>query len=290
MPIPLFTPKVSVHPPTASNESSRTNFVRARSTLMDPLAPSDGATEVQLFHQQVRHYGHDFISFISAGLRETPTGLSITLETIEWPESQVSQVWFVGSTDLATEQAVLRFFQSDVGKRALGSDAVEFKLASSPLRLPGIQAQFTTAATPPQDGQEAVTTSESTSPPSHPHIGIPTDTGGGLPAAFTAADRPLQDGQEVVIASESTTLPHSQACVPAAPATSGWLQVSPHMHFSQVLRVKPRDQQAHADSRYLRGWLVDPNKSTVHGRVAAIVGAREYLVTPLADLRVEGET
>ncbi|KAK4034060.1 hypothetical protein C8A01DRAFT_49479 [Parachaetomium inaequale] len=182
------------------------------------------------FHHQVRQHGDELISF-----------------SIEYPESQVNWVWLVGSADLATEQAVLQFFQTDVGKRSLESDVVEFKLASTLLRLPGSQA--------------------AEDPICHP------------PAGLTAATVPLQNGQEVTIMSGSGSPPHVPAiCVPVA--TGGWLQVSPRMHFSHLLLVKPQDQQTHADPAYLRGWLVAANKSTVHRHVAAIVGARGYLVAP----------
>lgn len=66
---------------------------------------------------------------------EPPSGLSIALETIEWPEPLANWVWFVGGADAATDRAVLRFFRADVGKRALGADGIELKLASALLRL-----------------------------------------------------------------------------------------------------------------------------------------------------------
>jgi hypothetical protein len=116
----------------------------------------------------------------------------------------------VGSADPATERAVLRFFQTDVGKRALNADGVEFKLASALLRLPSGQ---------PND---SVT----------------------YPAGFTPAAAPLQDGREVVIVPQpaSTNLSHSHICISAT--AGGWLQVSPHTHLEQLSLVKPRDQQA----------------------------------------------
>jgi hypothetical protein len=163
------------------------------------------------FHRQVRQYGDDLISFVSAELRGPPAGLSITLEGFKDPDSQATWVWFVGSADPAIEQAVLRFFQTDAGKRALKSDVVEFKLASTLLRLPGSQ--------PAED-------------PNCHH-----------PAGLTAATATLQDGQEFMIVSEDESPPHAPArCV--AVATGGWLQVSPRMHFSHVLLVKARNQQA----------------------------------------------
>ncbi|KAK4121893.1 hypothetical protein N657DRAFT_698349 [Parathielavia appendiculata] len=219
---------------------------------MDQLSPLNHNISIQAaFHHQVRQYGQELISFVSAEMHRPPLGLSVTLETIEWPESLVNWVWFVGSADSATEQAVMRFFQTDVGKRALSADTTEFKFVAS----------------------------EFQSPPPHSQTDVPVATGGELPAAFTVAIAPLQGSQEVVIMSESASLPHSHTCISGM--TGGWLLVSPTSHFSQVLLVKPRDQQAHADPRYLRGWLVDPARSMVYGRVAAIVANCGYLVTPL---------
>ncbi|KAK4102459.1 hypothetical protein N658DRAFT_338571 [Parathielavia hyrcaniae] len=250
---------------------------------MDPSASST-ASIYDAYHHQVGQYGPELISFVSAELGRPPLGLSITLETIEWPESQVNHFWSVGSAELATERAVLRFFHTDAGKRALCADTVEFKLASALLRLPGIQTDLTTAAAQHQDGQGFVVASESTSTswpqaPSHPEV--PAATIGDLPTGCIAAAGPLQDGQEVVIASESASLPVSHTCFPAA--TDGWLQVSPQEHFSKVLLARPRDQQVRdAGLEYLGGWLVDnTDRSTVYGRVGAIVGNRGYLVTPL---------
>jgi hypothetical protein len=163
------------------------------------------------FHRQVRQYGDELISFVSAELRGPTSGLSITLEGFKNPESQATWLWFVGSADPAIEQAVLRFFQTDAGKNALKSDVVEFKLASTLLRLPGSKAEYPICH--------------------HP---------AGLTTATTAT---LQDGQEFMIVSEGESPPHAPArCV--AVATGGWLQVSPRMHFSHVLLVKPLDQQA----------------------------------------------
>ncbi|KAH6848115.1 hypothetical protein B0I37DRAFT_157491 [Chaetomium sp. MPI-CAGE-AT-0009] len=210
---------------------------------MDPLPPSDTMIRDE-FHRQVRQYGHELSSFVSTELNGPPSGLSITLETIEWPGSSVNWVWFAGSADLAIERAVLRFFQTDVGKRALSADGVEFKLASAPLRLPSGQADDCLS-----------------------------------PEGFTPAAALLQDGQEIVIVSQSADLSHSHMCIPAT--TGGWLQLSPHTHLEQLSVIKPRDQQADADPRYLGGWVVDPNGPVVYGQVAAIVGNRGYLVAPL---------
>ena len=55
---------------------------------MDPL-PSCDARIRDGFHFQVRQYGHELSAFVSAELGRPPSGLSITLETIEWPESRV---------------------------------------------------------------------------------------------------------------------------------------------------------------------------------------------------------
>jgi hypothetical protein len=140
-------------------------FKTARSNSMDPL-PSSNYSDAgiwDIFHRQLNQYGHELSSFVSAELGEPPSGLSITLETIEWPESLANWVWCVGSADPATERAVLRFFQTDVGKRALSADGVEFKLASALLRLPSGQpndsltypAGFTPAAAPLQDGRRS---------------------------------------------------------------------------------------------------------------------------------------
>ena len=157
------------------------------------------------FHDQIRQYGQEIISFVSEELRGPPLGISITLERLEWPEGQVNWVWFVGSADNNTEQAVLRFFRTDAGKRAMisnGPDPIEFKLASTLLRLPASQAEDLV-----------------------------------LPAAFTAAVTPLRDDQEAMILSKS---PPHPICVSAG--TNGWLQVSPHMQFSQVLFLKLQEQ------------------------------------------------
>ncbi|KAH6632506.1 hypothetical protein F5144DRAFT_574291 [Chaetomium tenue] len=210
---------------------------------MDPLSSSDARIRDE-FHLQVRQYGHDLGAFVSAELGRPPSGLSITLETIEWPESQVNWTWFVGSADSDIERAVLRFFQTEIGKRALNADGVEFKVASAPLRPPSNQADHRL-----------------------------------YPAGYTTATAPLQGGQEVVIAAESASLPLSHVCV--ATATDGWLQVSPYTDLAQVLVVKPQNEQANADLRYLGGWVVSPTTSTVHGHIAAIVGNRGYLVAPL---------
>ena len=179
---------------------------------MDPLCSSDHshARIWDMFHRQLDQHGHELSSFVSTELGEPPSGLSITLETIEWPESLVNWKWFVGSADPAVERSVLRFFQTDVGKRALSADGVEFKLASALLRLPSNQ---------PDDFLTC-------------------------PAGFTPAAAPLQDGQSVVIVPQpaSTNLPHSHICIPAT--TGGWLQVSPRTHLEQLSVAKPQDQQA----------------------------------------------
>ncbi|KAK3293627.1 uncharacterized protein B0H64DRAFT_405120 [Chaetomium fimeti] len=177
---------------------------------MDLQPPSDAMIR-DGFHRQVGQYGHELSSFVSAELGGPPSGLSITLETIEWPESvsgsPANWVWFVGSADLAVERAVLRFFQTDVGKRALSADGVEFKLGSAPLRLPSDSANNCLC-----------------------------------PAEFIPATAPLQDGQEVVIVFQPASLTRSHICIPAT--TGGWLQVSPHTHLEQITAVKPRDQRA----------------------------------------------
>lgn len=181
---------------------------------MDSLPLSDARIR-DGFHLQVRQYGHELSAFVSAELGGPPLGLSITLENIEWPESQINWVWFVGSADPEIERAVLRFFQTDVGKRALGADVVEFKLASALLRLPSNQAE------------------------NRP-----------CPAGFALATAPLQDGEEVVITSESASLFDSHACIPDM--TEGWLQFSPHTDLAQLLVVKSREQRASKSRRCSR--------------------------------------
>ena len=181
---------------------------------MDPL-PSCDARIRDGFHLQVRQYGPELSAFVSAELGRSPSGLSITLETIAWPESQVNWIWSVGSADLDIERAILRFFQTDVGKRALSADVAEFKLSSALLRLPSNQAQHRLC-----------------------------------PAGYTLATAPLQGCQEVVIAPESTTLPHSHICLAAE--TSGWLQVSPYTNLAQLLVIKPQDERASKSRRSSR--------------------------------------
>ncbi|KJR87557.1 uncharacterized protein SPSK_01953 [Sporothrix schenckii 1099-18] len=194
------------------------------------------------FHHQVGQHGHELLSFVAEKLRNASPGISITLGRLEMPASQVNWLWCVGSADQATEQAVLHFFQTDAGKRALvsdGPDTVEFKLASVLLRLP----------------------------PSHAEDPV-------LPEDLAAAAGPLRDGQEAIIYSKA---PPHPICIPAR--TSGWLQVSPHVQFSRV-SVLQLQEQAHIEN--LGSWLVSTDASTVYGNVAAISGSRSILVTPLA--------
>ncbi|OAA63455.1 hypothetical protein SPI_03618 [Niveomyces insectorum RCEF 264] len=212
---------------------------------MDPKSSGilpDGIYEQ--FHHQIRQHGHELLAFVAQELRGPPPGISITLERLELPVSQVNWLWLVGSTDPATEQAVLRFFQTDAGKKALmceAPDAVEFKLASTLLRL-----------APPSPADDPV-----------------------LPADLAAAAAPLRGDEECMILTEA---PPHPICVPAH--TGGWLQVAPHTQFSQV-SVFSLQGQAPAHTGILRAWLVHTTASTVHGHVAAIVGARSVLVTPL---------
>ncbi len=155
------------------------------------------------FHHQIRQHGHELLSFVAEELHGAPSGIAITIERLEWPESQVNWVWFVSVVDTVIEQAVLRFFQTDAGKRALlsdGPDAVQFKLATALLHLPTSQAEDPI-----------------------------------LPEGLTAAATPLRGNQEVVILSGSPGQPHT-VCISAE--TNGWLQVSPHMQFSQVLYLR----------------------------------------------------
>ena len=112
----------------------------AGNNSIDPLSSNDARIRDR-FHLQVRQYGHELIAFISAELGRPPSGLSSTLETIEWPESQINWIWSVGSADLDIERATLRFFLTDPGKRALSVDVTEFKLSSAPLRLPSNQPE-----------------------------------------------------------------------------------------------------------------------------------------------------
>ncbi len=160
---------------------------------------------LERFHHQIRQHGPELLSFVTKELHGPPSGIAITLERLEWPESQVNWVWFVSVADTAIEQAVLRFFQTDAGRRALvsdGPDAVEFKLATTLLHLPASQAEDPI-----------------------------------LPEDLTAAAAPLRVDQEVMILSRSP--PHT-ICVPAK--TNGWLQVSPHLQFSQVVYLRFQGQ------------------------------------------------
>ena len=168
------------------------------STLVPP-------TIQERFHHQIRQHGHELLSFVTEELHGAPSGIAITLERLEWPESQVNWVWFISVVDTAIEQAVLHFFQTDAGKRALvsdGPDAVQFKLATTLLHLPVSQAEDPV-----------------------------------FPEDMTAAATPLPGDQEVMILSGSP--PHT-ICVPAE--ASGWLQVTPHLQFSQVLYLRFQGQ------------------------------------------------
>jgi hypothetical protein len=181
---------------------------------MDPLTSCDAKIR-DGFHHQVREYGHELSAFVSAELGRPPSGLSITLETIEWPESQVNWIWSVGSANLDIERVILRFFQTDAGKRALSADVAKFKLSSAPLRLHSNRADHVL-----------------------------------YPAGYTLATATLQGCAEVVIASECASLPYSHVCIAAV--TGGWLQVSPYTYLAQVLVVKPQDEQASKSRRCLR--------------------------------------
>ncbi|CAK7221372.1 hypothetical protein SBRCBS47491_004507 [Sporothrix bragantina] len=102
---------------------------------MEPEPSSDVLSDAiyERFHHQIREHGNTLISFVAEELHGAPPGISITLERLEMPPFHVSWVWFIGSMDQATEQAILRFFQTDAGKAALishGADVVEFKIAS----------------------------------------------------------------------------------------------------------------------------------------------------------------
>ncbi|KAK3938633.1 hypothetical protein QBC46DRAFT_439856 [Diplogelasinospora grovesii] len=194
------------------------------------------------FHHQIHQHGNELVSFVAEELRGTPPGMSITLTHLEWA-SQVNWIWLVGCADDATEQAVLRFFQTDAGKRALvseGPDPIEFKLGVAALRLPVSQAEDLV-----------------------------------LPAHLTAAASPLQGDKDVKILSKSQPYP---ICV--STGTSGWLQVPPHLQLSQVLSLRLKEE-TQPDTEDLRSWLVDIDASTAYGHVAAFVGAQGVLVTPL---------
>jgi hypothetical protein len=174
---------------------------------MDPEPSSSLVPSLvqERFHHQILQHGHKLISFVAEELHGAPPGIAIILERFEWPESQVHWAWLIGVVDAATEQTVLRFFRTDAGRRALvsdGPDAVEFKLATALLHLPASQAEDPV-----------------------------------LPGDLTAAATPLRGDQEVMILSRS---PHHTICIPAE--TNGWLQVSPHMQFSQVLFLRLQGQ------------------------------------------------
>lgn len=175
------------------------------------------------FHEQIRQHGQELLSFVADELRRDPPGISITLSPLKFPGAQANRVWCVGSADTATEHAVLRFFQTDAGRRALvsadGQDVVEFKLASTLLLLPAhasreqdpvLPAELTPAATAqPSDQQVVNLMVRSGPPPAHP--------------------------------------------VRVHARTSGWLQIPHHTSFTQVmwfdLEQQSRKQQAHTGMR-----------------------------------------
>jgi hypothetical protein len=204
-------------PPTGisllCNLATSSHSLSLKNASVENISPScivnmDSAIQSR-FCDQVRRYGHELLSFVAQELGFAPAALSITLERIDLPPNEVNWVWFVGSVDTATEQAILRFFQTDAGRRALlanGPDPLEFKLATTLLRLPASQAEH----------------------PLHPD----------LPAHLTAAVTPLPGDQEVIILSG----PSPEQYVRGTGGATGWLQTFPHMQFSEVLYLHLRGQ------------------------------------------------
>ncbi|CAK7214868.1 hypothetical protein SCUCBS95973_002281 [Sporothrix curviconia] len=196
--------------------------------------------------QLIRQHSRELLAFVAQDLHGSPPGISITLERLELPASQVNWLWLVGSADPATEQAVLRFFQTDAGKTALVSKSpdagdIEFKLASTLLRLP------------------------------LPRLAAAEDP--VLPADLAAAAAPLRGDEEGMVVLTKAP-PQHPICVPSL--TGGWLQVAPHTQFSQVSVFSLPGQAP--DTGILGAWLADMTASTAHGYVAAIAGASTGLV------------
>lgn len=176
-------------------------------------SPSNNTSFQDLFHDRVRQHGHELISSVSDQIGGTPSGLSITLETIKMPGFPIFWAWSVGCANRSIELAVYAFFQTDQGKAILNvADGVEFKFGIALLVLP-------------------------------PSSQAP----GYCPTGFTAATFPLQEDHEaVIIPPTSSSLPRSHVCIRAM--TGGWLQTAPHTDLKPHLLVKPRDPQASESS------------------------------------------
>lgn len=175
-----------------------------------PPPPPSAARVLELFHNQIRQHGPDLTSFVTSQLGHPPSGLSITLDSIQLPGFSTCWVWFVGSPDSEVERAVLDFFKSDAGTRALNTtEGVEFKLASTRLQLP-----------PPNRalGEEV-----------------------WLPRGFVPAVSPLQEGQDALViplSFKQKDIYHGHSCL--ATATRAWLQVSPKTELEPHLLVQVR--------------------------------------------------
>ncbi|KAM7210064.1 hypothetical protein V8F06_014552 [Rhypophila decipiens] len=204
------------------------------------------------FHQQIIQHGQGLISSVAAEIQcDSPPGISLTLGPIEFPEGQVNWVWFVGTVDAASEQAVLHFFQTDAGKRALvsspdGKDVVEFKLASTCLQLSDrARSEHGYSPFPPADLS-------------------PFPAPGAEGQVF---DLRIGDGPRA-----------AQPVRVVARKPRAWLQI-PQGGFEQVLCFD-LEGQSPADTGLLGAWLVDSD-NTPHGHVVGTVGARTVLVRPM---------
>jgi hypothetical protein len=202
------------------------SFYNLRSAIMTPpypppAPPPSAARVLELFHNQIRQHGPDLTSFITSQLGHPPPGLSITLDSIQLPGFPTSWVWFVGSPDSDVERAVLDFFKSDAGTRALNTtEGVEFKLASTRLQLP-----------PPNRGPgEEV----------------------WLPRGFVPAVSPLQEGQEVLaipFSFKQRDIYHGHSCL--ATSTGAWLQVFPKTELEPYLLVQVRQDDWTGELQFL---------------------------------------
>ncbi|KAM7203079.1 hypothetical protein V8F33_002427 [Rhypophila sp. PSN 637] len=204
------------------------------------------------FHQQIIQHGQDFISSVAAEIQcDSPPGISITLGPIEFPEGQVNWVWFLGTVDAASEQAVLHFFQTDAGKGALvssadGKDVVEFKLASTSLRL-------------------------------YDRVRDEQRYGPFPPADLSPFPPPGAEGQVFDLRIRDEPRPTQPVRV-VARRPRAWLQI-PREGFEQVLCLD-LEGESPADTGLLGAWLIDSD-NTPHGHVVAIVGARTVLARPM---------
>lgn len=167
------------------------------------------------FHRRVCQHGPELLKFVAEELHSAPPAISITLGAIEWPPNQVNFVWYVGFADLAagSEQAALRWFQTEAGERALDgadTDMVEFKIATT---LTQVSAAGGQAGLPP------------------------------LPPGLTTATLPFTTRQDLMVQMPRPTpkilrVATSSSSWGVVGEGAGWLQVSPHMHFTRVSVVE----------------------------------------------------